>query len=110
MLLSTTFALRMILFYYLLASVVCRTWSTFVVVMRCLVILYLIVKHQLEFFFPSKGFVLSQSPNIVLGNKEIQFRDSVAYLGVKIPANLSDDEDIFRQVRSIYLCDEQTKG
>ena len=59
-------------------------------------------KKSVGVLFPSKGFVLSQSPKIVLGNKVIDFCDSVSYLGVKISANLSDDEDIFRQVRSSY--------
>ena len=99
MLLSTTFSLRMIYVYYLLASVVCRTWSTLVIVMRCLKILYLIVKKLVGVLFPFKKIFLSQSPQIVLGNKVINFSDSMTYVGVKISANLSDDEVIFRQVR-----------
>ena len=56
--------------------------------MRCLIILYLIVKNQLVFFFhPKDLFVLSQSPKTGLGNKVINFCDSVTYLGVKISAN-----------------------
>ena len=111
MLLSTTFSLRMIFVYYLQAAVVFRTWSTYVAVMQCLIILYLIVKKSIGVLFPSKGFVLSQSPKIVLGNKVINFCDSVTYLaGVKISANLSDDEDIFRQVRSSYCAANKLKA
>ena len=53
-------------------------------------------KKSISVLFPSKRFVLSQSPKIILENKVINFCDSVTYLGVKISANLSDDEDIFR--------------
>ena len=67
-------------------------------------------KKSVDVLFPSKGFVLSQSPKIVLGNKVINFRDSVTYLGVKISANLSDDEDIFRQVRSSYCAANKLKA
>ena len=67
-------------------------------------------KKSVGVLFPSKGFVLSQSPKIVLGNKVINFCDSVTYLGVKISANLSDDEDIFRQVRSSYCAANKLKA
>ena len=40
----------------------------------------------------------------------INFCDSVTYLGVKISANLSDDEDIFRQVRSSYYAANKLKA
>ena len=69
MLLSNTFFLRMIL--YLLSrslSGLRRTWWTYVVVMRYLIILHLIVEKSVGALFPFKGFVLFQSPMIVLGN------------------------------------------
>ena len=34
----------------------------------------------------------------------------MTYLGVKISANLSDDEDIFRQKRSIYCAANKLKA
>ena len=34
----------------------------------------------------------------------------MTYLGVKISANLSDDEDIFRQMRSIYSAANKLKA
>ena len=59
-------------------------------------------KKLVGVLFPSQGFVPSQSPKIVSENKVIKFSDRVTFLGVKISANLADDEDIFCQVRSIY--------
>ena len=110
MLLSTTFSLRMIDVYYD-ASVASRIWSTYVV--RSYAVPHNIVfncKKSVGVLFPFKGFVLSQSSKIVLGNKLINFSDSVTYLGVKISANLSDDENIFHQVRSIYCAANKLKS
>ena len=45
-----------------------------------------------------------------MGNKVINFCDSVTYLGVKISANLSEDEDIFLQVRSSYSAANKLKA
>ena len=76
--------------------------------MRFLITLYLIVK-PVGVLFPSKRFVLSQKPKIVLENKEVNFFNKVTYLGVKISANLSDDENIFFQVRSIHCAANKLK-
>ena len=65
-------------------------------------------KNQLMIFsfHPS-----SQSSKIVLGNKVINFSDSVTYLDFKISANLSDNkEDSFRQVRSTYCTANKLKA
>ena len=59
--------------------------------------------------FPSKGFALSQKPKVILGNKIINFYDSLTYIGVKIFANLSDDDDILHQVRSLYCAPNKLK-
>ena len=60
-------------------------------------------KKSVGVLFPSKGFVLPQSPKIILGNTVINFSDSVTYFGVvKIFAKFCDDENMFRQVRSVY--------
>ena len=106
MLLSTTFSFRMIYVYYLLAAVVVDICSSYEVphniVLNC--------KKSLDVLFPSKRFVLSQSSKIVSGNKVINFCNSVTYLGIKFSANLCDDEDILRQVRSIYCAANKLKA
>ena len=66
-------------------------------------------KKSVGDIFPSKGLILFQKPKAVLGNKVINFSDSAMSLGVKIFANLSDGDDIFRQVISLYCAANKLK-
>ena len=66
-------------------------------------------KKSVCVLFPFKGFVLFHSPKIVLGNLVINFSDSVTCLDVQISANLTNDEDIFRQVRSMCCAANKLK-
>ena len=70
------------------------------------IILYLVVKNQLVFFFHPKD-----SYSHVLGNEVINFSDYVAYLGVKISTNLSDDKDrVFLSSEICLQSGKQTKA
>ena len=94
-----SFFFRVINVYYLLAFVVSRIWLTFVVVMRCLIILYFLLQKMSWSSFSIQRTKFFEAQDCV-GNKVINFCDSVTYHGVKISANLSDD-DIFRLVRAL---------
>ena len=52
--------------------------------------------------FTPRKLQFSRQPKLVLNNKLIKFVHSVKYLGVNLCSTLSDDEDIRRQVRSLY--------
>ena len=52
--------------------------------------------------FKPKQFCVSASPTIFLSTNTVSFSDNVKYFGVKLNALLSDDDDIYSQVRMIY--------
>lgn len=75
-------------------------------------------KHNIVFnsskstgmLFKPKQFSLSTSPTVLLGNMTVCFSDSVTYLGVKLNSSLTDNDDILRQVRSVYCAANKLKA
>ena len=57
---------------------------------------------QLVYFSIPKKFCVFTSPTIFLSTNTVTFSDNVKYLGVKRNALLFDDDDIYRQIRTIY--------
>ena len=45
---------------------------------------------------------ISEKPTFLLGNYELCTVDKYKYLGHVVQCNLSDNDDIYRQVRSMY--------
>ena len=48
--------------------------------------------------------------NVFLNGVRVQFLDQVKYLGVRINASLKDDDDIQRQVKSLYCAANKLRG
>ena len=48
--------------------------------------------------------------NVFLNGARVQFLDQVNYLGVWINASLKDDDDIQRQVKSLYCAANKLRG
>ena len=53
--------------------------------------------------FAPKNFNLSFSPKLLIEKSKISFVHSVKYLGLHVNSDLTDDIDIQRQVKSLYL-------
>ena len=58
----------------------------------------------------SKSFHLTNVPVVCLCNKTLNFSKKVKYLGVYLTNALTDDDDINRQVRSLYCSANQLKS
>ena len=66
-------------------------------------------KSQCMQFLP-KSFHLTNVPVVRLCNKTLNFSKKVKYLGVYLTNALTDDDDINRQVRSLYCSENQLKS
>ena len=66
-------------------------------------------KSQCMQFLP-KSFHLTNVPVVRLSNKTLNFSKKVKYLGVYLTNALTDDDDINRQVRSLYCSENQLKS
>ena len=66
-------------------------------------------KSQCIQFLP-KSFHLTNVPVVRLCNKTLNFSKKVKYLGVYLINALTDDDDINRQVRSLYCSANQLKS
>ena len=67
-------------------------------------ILSSIVKNLLAYYLLhfGKKFYGMPTPQLTLNSNKIDFVESVKYLGVHIFNSLTNDDDIARQVRSLY--------
>jgi len=72
--------------------------------------LFLIVAKQLVFFFAPKKYEQPAPSNVFLNGARVQFLNQVKYLGVRINASLKDDDDIQRQVKSLYFAANKLRG
>ena len=59
--------------------------------------------------FLPKSFHLTNVPVVRLYNETLNFSNKVKYLGVYLTNALTDDDDINRQVRSLYFSTNQLK-
>ena len=66
-------------------------------------------KSQCMQFLP-KSFHLTNVPVVRLCNETLNFSKKVKYLGVHLTNTLTDDDDINRQVRSLYCSANQLKS
>ena len=66
-------------------------------------------KSQCMQFLP-KSFHLTNVPVVRLCNETLNFSKKVKYLGVYLTNALTDDDDINRQVRSLYCSANQLKS
>jgi len=62
------------------------------------------------FFFCPKMYKQPAPSNVFLNGVRVQFLDQVKYLGVGINASLKDDDDIQRQVKSLYCVANKLRG
>ena len=60
--------------------------------------------------FCSKKYKQPALSNIFLNGVRVKFLDQVKYLGVWINASLKDDDDIRRQVKSLYCAANKLRG
>ena len=60
--------------------------------------------------FPPTSFHLMNVPVVRLCNETLNFSKKVKYLGVYLTNALTDDDDINRQVRSLYCSTNQLKS
>jgi len=60
--------------------------------------------------FCSKKYEQPAPSNVFLNGVRVQFFDQVKYLGVWINASLKDDDDIQRQVKSLYCAASKLRG
>ena len=60
--------------------------------------------------FLPKSFHLTNVPVVRLCNETLNFSKKVKYLGVYLTNTLTDDNDINRQVRSLYCSANQLKS
>ena len=60
--------------------------------------------------FLPKSFHLANSPVVRLCNETLNFSQKVKYFGVYLTNALTDDDDINRQVRSLYCSANQLKS
>ena len=60
-------------------------------------------------FFP-KSFSISKLPAFKLGCDVLKFADLHQYLGINLASDLSDDKDIYRQIRSLYCAGNKLKS
>jgi len=68
-----------------------------------------IATKQLAFFLPKK-YKQPVPSNVFLNGVCVQFFDQLKYLGVWINASLKDDDDIQRQVKSLYCAANELRG
>lgn len=52
--------------------------------------------------FKSKGMKLSKLPSVFLSNRLLEYRTSLTYLGVLLCDNFTDNNDVNRQIKSMY--------
>ena len=52
--------------------------------------------------FKPRGVKLSNLPIVYLSNQALEYKDSLKYLGVFLSSNFTDDEDVKRQIKSLY--------
>jgi len=67
----------------------------------------LIVTKQLVLFFALKKYC---SIKFFLNNVRVQFSDQVTHLGVWLNASLKGDDDIQKQVKSLYCAANKLRG
>ena len=60
--------------------------------------------------FCPKKYKQPSSSNVFLNGVRVQFFDQVKHLGVWITASLKDDDDIQRQVKSLYCAVNKLRG
>ena len=60
--------------------------------------------------FSPKKYKQPAPSNVFLNGVRVQFLDQVKYLGVWINASLKDDDDIQRQVKSLYCAANKLRG
>ena len=60
--------------------------------------------------FPTKSFHLTNVPVVRFCNETLNFSKKVKYLGIYLTNALTDDDDINRQVRSLYCSANQLKS
>jgi len=61
-------------------------------------------------FFCQKKYKKPAPSNVFLNGVRVQFLNQVKYLGVWINASLKDDDDIQRQVKSLYCAANKLRG
>jgi len=62
------------------------------------------------FFLAQKRYKQPAPSNVFLSGLRVQFFDQVKYLGVWINTSLKDDDDILRQVESLYRAANKLRG
>jgi len=60
--------------------------------------------------FCPKKYKQSAPSNVVLNGARVQFLDQVKYVGMWINASWKDDDDIRRQVKSLYCAANKLRG
>jgi len=60
--------------------------------------------------FCPKKYKEPDPSNVFLNGVRVQFFDRVKYLGVRINASLKDDDDIQKQVKSLYCAASELRG
>ena len=59
---------------------------------------------HITYYVSRNKIVSSEFPHLKIGDTFIQFVDSFKYLGHHIVSDLSDDTDILREIRNMFLC------
>ena len=64
----------------------------------------------IDVVFCPKKYIQPAPSNVFLNGVRVQIFDQVKYLGVWINASLKDDDDIQRQVKSLYCAANKLRG
>jgi len=79
---------------------------------------YYAAEHEITFncnrtisvLFCPKNYEQPASSNVFLNDVRVQFSEQVKYFDVALNTSLKDDDDIHRQVKSLYCAANKLKG